>query len=153
MSHVHCIVLYCVVCAQALGYIGAVFGGPIAGLIADRMGRKLALMLVSIPYLIGYMMITYARFASDPVVFKTVLLIGRLFSGVGLGWSSLAVVVSAPFVCVCVCSSRGGTTYVVPTSVPIKTFQRSLLPPGHKDGNKSYSSLIGTCVCRTSSSL
>ena len=79
---------------QALGYIGAVFGGPIAGWISDRMGRKPALMLVSIPYLIGYLMITYARFASDPVVFKTILLIGRFFSGVGLGWSSLAVVVS-----------------------------------------------------------
>lgn len=86
----------CVACVvQALGYIGAVFGGPIAGLISDRMGRKPALMLVSIPYLIGYLMITYARFAVDPEVFKAILLIGRLFSGVGLGWSSLAVVVSS----------------------------------------------------------
>ncbi len=82
---------------QALGYIGAVFGGPIAGLISDRMGRKPALMLVSIPYLIGYMMITYARFSTHADVFKAVLLIGRLFSGVGLGWSSLAVVVSTSY--------------------------------------------------------
>ena len=69
-------------------------GGPIAGWISDRMGRKPALVLVSVPYLTGYMMITYARFATDPVLFKAVLLIGRFFSGVGLGWASLAVVVS-----------------------------------------------------------
>ena len=57
------------------------------------MGRKPALMLVSIPYLIGYMMIAYAHLATDAVVFKVILLIGRFFSGVGLGWASLAVVV------------------------------------------------------------
>ena len=68
-------------------------GGPIAGWISDRMGRKPALMLVSVPYLTGYMMITYARFATDPILFKAVLLIGRFFSGVGLGWASLAAVV------------------------------------------------------------
>ncbi len=50
-------------------------GGPIAGWISDRMGRKTALMLVSIPYLVGYLMITYARFISSSVLFKVVLLI------------------------------------------------------------------------------
>ncbi len=79
---------------QALGSIGAMIGGPIAGWISDRMGRKPALMLVSIPYLIGYLMITYARFASNSVLFKVVLLIGRFLSGVGIGWASLAATVS-----------------------------------------------------------
>ncbi len=81
-------------CIPALGSIGAMIGGPIAGWISDRMGRKPALMLVSIPYLTGYLMITYARFASDAVLFKVVLLIGRFLSGVGIGWASLAAIVS-----------------------------------------------------------
>ena len=59
------------------------------------MGRKPALMLVSVPYLIGYIMMAYAHLATDAVVFKVILLIGRFFSGVGLGWASLAVVVSS----------------------------------------------------------
>ena len=74
--------------------VGAIFGGPIAGWIADFLGRKVALLLVAIPYLSGYMMITYAHFIYNPVGFKTVLFLGRFLTGIGVGWSCLATPVS-----------------------------------------------------------
>ena len=51
--------------------VGAIFGGPIAGWIADFLGRKVALLLVAIPYLSGYMMITYAHFIYNPCLLYT----------------------------------------------------------------------------------
>ena len=74
--------------------IGAIFGGPVAGWIADVLGRKMALMLVAIPYLSGYLMITYAHLSYNPIGFRAVLLIGRFFTGIGMGWSCLATPVS-----------------------------------------------------------
>ena len=79
---------------QAMAPAGAVFGGPLAGWIADSCGRKAALLLVSLPYLSGYLMITYARFCVSPYGFKVVLLLGRFLTGLGVGWSSLATPVS-----------------------------------------------------------
>lgn len=79
---------------QAFAPVGALLGGPIAGWIADHWGRKPALLLAGIPYLVGYLMIALAHLIGDAVAFKTVLLIGRLLSGVGLGWSCMAVPVS-----------------------------------------------------------
>ena len=77
--------------------MGAIFGGPIAGSIADRWGRKITLLLSGVPYLTGYLLLVYAHFIDSPVAFKAVVLIGRLISGVGLGWSCLAVPVSGLF--------------------------------------------------------
>lgn len=85
--------------SQALAPVGAVFGGPIAGWIADHAGRKTALMLVGIPYLVGYLMMVYAHFITNSIGFKMVLLTGRFFTGVGLGWSCLATPVSVQFAC------------------------------------------------------
>ena len=65
--------------------MGAIVGGPLAGVAADRWGRKTALLLSGIPYLIGYLMIVYAHFISDPVAFKAVVLVGRVITGIGLG--------------------------------------------------------------------
>ena len=79
---------------QAFAPVGALLGGPIAGWIADHWGRKAALLLAGVPYLVGYLMIALAHLLGDPVAFKAVLLTGRLLSGVGLGWSCLAVPVS-----------------------------------------------------------
>ena len=70
--------------------VGAILGGPVAGWFADYLGRKIALLLVAIPYLCGYLMITYAHLICDPTGFKTVLFLGRFFTGFGLGWSCLA---------------------------------------------------------------
>lgn len=77
-----------------MGPVGAIFGGPIAGWIADSYGRKVALLLVVLPYFVGYLMISYAHFIYNPVAFKTVLFLGRFLTGVGLGWSCLASPVS-----------------------------------------------------------
>ena len=74
--------------------MGALFGGPIAGSVADRWGRKVALLLSGVPYLTGYLLLVYAHFINSPVAFKADILIGRLVSGVGLGWSCSAVPVS-----------------------------------------------------------
>ena len=79
---------------QAMAPIGAIFGGPIAGWIADHLGRKAALMLVGIPYLFGYLMIVYAHMLSSGTAFKVILLLGRFLTGVGLGWSCLTGPVS-----------------------------------------------------------
>ena len=81
-------------CLQALGPIGALLGGPVAGWVADHAGRKAALMLVGIPYLVGFLIMAYARFITNALIFKVVLLVGRFFTGVGLGWSCLATPVS-----------------------------------------------------------
>ena len=69
-------------------------GGLIAGWIVDYVGRKAALMLVGIPYLVGYLMMVYARFINHAVIFKVILLTGRFLTGVGLGWTCLATPVS-----------------------------------------------------------
>ena len=76
---------------QAFAPVGALFGAPIAGVIADRWGRKLALLLAGVPYLVGYLMMTLAYLIGDIAAFKAVLLTGRLLTGVGMGWSCLAV--------------------------------------------------------------
>ena len=87
--------LSCFFLSQALAPVGAIFGCPIAGWIADHLGRKAALMLVGVPYLTGYMLIVYAHMISNATAFKIVLLVGRFLTGVGLGWSCLAGPVSS----------------------------------------------------------
>ena len=79
---------------QAIAPIGAVFGGLPAGWVADKWGRKAALMLVGLPYLVGYLMVAYARFAVTRAGFISVLLVGRFLTGVGFGWATSAVSVS-----------------------------------------------------------
>lgn len=79
---------------QSFASVGALVGGPVAGLVADRWGRKVALLLVGVPYLVGYLMMTLAHLIGDPDGFKAVLLVGRLLTGVGQGWSCMAGAVS-----------------------------------------------------------
>jgi len=79
---------------QAFASVGAMFGGPIAGSIADHWGRKMSLMLCGVPYLIGYLMLSYAHYLPTAVGFKCLMLIGRLFTGMGLGWTASATPVS-----------------------------------------------------------
>ena len=79
---------------QSFASVGALVGGPVAGLVTDRWGRKVALLLVGVPYLVGYLMMTLAHLIGDPDGFKAVLLVGRLLTGVGQGWSCMAGAVS-----------------------------------------------------------
>ena len=77
---------------QSFFAVGAIIGGPLAGVIADRWGRKVALLLSGIPYLTGYLMIVYAHFISNPVAFKAVVLVGRVITGSGLAGSVITSV-------------------------------------------------------------
>ena len=77
-----------------MGPLGALCGGPVSGVIADRLGRKVALVLMGLPYFCGFLTLTYAHFITDPLAFKIVLMVGRFFTGAGLGWSSITSPVS-----------------------------------------------------------
>ena len=79
---------------QALAPVGAIFGGPFGGWIADRWGRKCSLMFNGVPYLVGYLILSYAHYAPTATVFKAVLLAGRFMAGLGMGWSSSVCPVS-----------------------------------------------------------
>ena len=68
--------------------MGAIFGGLFGGWIADRWGRKCSLLFCGVPYLIGYLTMSYAHYTPTAMIFKAVLLTGRFITGVGMGWAS-----------------------------------------------------------------
>ena len=82
--------------------VGAIFGGPIGGWIIDRWGRKCGMMFCGVPYLIGYLLLSYAHYVSTALVFNVLLSGGRFFSGIGMGWASAVSPVSFPCVPLCV---------------------------------------------------
>ena len=51
-------------------------------------------MLLGLPYLVGYLMVAYARFAVTRAGFIAVLFLGRFLTGFAGGMSVLAVTVS-----------------------------------------------------------
>ena len=60
----------------------------------DRFGRKAALLTVALPYLIGYLSICFSQIITEDTAFLVTLFGGRFVTGVGLGWSCVAVPVS-----------------------------------------------------------
>ena len=52
------------------------------------------MMLCGVPYLIGYLTLSYAHYTPTATVFKVLLLTGRFISGMGMGWASTVVSVS-----------------------------------------------------------
>ena len=60
----------------------------------DYWGRKPSLLLVSLPYFFGYLMMVYAHMIGLPALFKVVLMFGRFLTGVGIGWTSSVMPVS-----------------------------------------------------------
>ncbi|KAM4696989.1 solute carrier family 2, facilitated glucose transporter member 8 [Rhinophrynus dorsalis] len=64
--------------------IGAAAGGIFGGWIVDRIGRKLSLMLCSVPFVLGFTLIISAQNI-------WMLLIGRLLTGLASGVTSLVV--------------------------------------------------------------
>ena len=72
---------------QALAPVGAIFGAPVSGVLADRWGRKTALVLCGVPYFIGYLTLCYAHYMPTALGFKALALTGRFLTGVGMGWA------------------------------------------------------------------
>ena len=84
---------------QALAPVGAIFGGPVGGWVADRWGRKCSMMFCGVPYLIGYALMSYAHYIPSAIPFKVFLMIGRFISGLGMGWASAVSPVSCLTYC------------------------------------------------------
>ena len=63
------------------------FSGSLAGVIADHWGRKTSLVLSSVPYFTGYCMISYGHYLPTATSFKSILLVGRFLTGIGVGFS------------------------------------------------------------------
>nr|XP_033816932.1 solute carrier family 2, facilitated glucose transporter member 8 isoform X2 [Geotrypetes seraphini] len=64
--------------------IGAAFGGLLGGWVVDRLGRKLTLMLCSLPFVFGFTLIISAENIS-------MLYAGRILTGLASGVTSLVV--------------------------------------------------------------
>lgn len=68
------------------GLTGAVFGGW----LVDLLGRKLALMLTTLPFTFGWLLIVLSR-ATNGVAFRPIIYVGRFLTGVGCGYASVCV--------------------------------------------------------------
>ncbi len=84
----------CLVHFQAIGPIGGIFGGALAGPVSDRIGRSSSLVLMNIPHLIGWLTQAYAQWMPNAAGFISVLMLGRWFTGFATGWGSLVISVS-----------------------------------------------------------
>ena len=72
---------------QSLIAIGALFGGIIGGKAVDLIGRKFTIIVGTIPFALGWLLIFLAKN-------RAMLYTGRIFTGVGCGIETLAVAVS-----------------------------------------------------------
>ena len=116
---------------QALVPLGALAGGG-AGLVADRVGRKPAVLMSAVPNLIGWFLLCLAHYLTDPSTFKSLILIGRLFTGVATGWSLVCTSVRCiPFNC--------KQCYVLTLGILVgKSFESSRKPEKRKYGRIYY---------------
>lgn len=73
--------------------IGALFGAPVAGWLADFIGRKSALAVNSLPLVIGWVLIILSC-ATTGILFRPLLFAGRFVTGFGAGFATLAAPVS-----------------------------------------------------------
>ena len=71
---------------SAMVPFGAMVSGPIAGLLLDVLGRHTTMMLCTIPYTIGWLLILLTRL-TDGHAFLPILYAGRFFTGSGLGFT------------------------------------------------------------------
>lgn len=71
---------------SSLVAIGALFGGIIGGKAVDLTGRKFTIIVGSIPFALGWLLIFLAKN-------RAMLYTGRIFTGVGCGIETLAVAV------------------------------------------------------------
>ena len=67
--------------------MAALFGGY----VTDKIGRKLSIILCSIPYTIGWLLIVVTvKFTNSPA-FRPLMFSGRFILGVSVGWISFCV--------------------------------------------------------------
>ena len=79
---------------QSLSLAGAMLGSLLAWPVSHYLGRKASLMLSGIPAIVGWLMIALAHYGTQPIIFYSILLTGRLLTGTFYGWSSFCVSVS-----------------------------------------------------------
>ena len=72
---------------QSLVAVGAIFGCPIGGWAIDKFGRKRTLLLCSVPFELGWLLISFAQ---D----RAMLYSGRITTGLSCGIASVAAPVS-----------------------------------------------------------
>ena len=72
---------------QSLVAVGAIFGCPIGGWAIDKFGRKRTLLLCSVPFELGWLLISFAQ---D----RAMLYSGRITTGLACGIASVAAPVS-----------------------------------------------------------
>ena len=73
---------------QSLVTIGAILGSPVGGWAIDKFGRKSTIMLCVVPFVLGWLLISFAQ--NIPMLYS-----GRIITGMGCGAVSLAVPVSS----------------------------------------------------------
>ena len=71
---------------SALVPFGAMVSGPIAGVLLDVLGRHTTMMLSTVPYTIGWLMILLTH-QTDGHAFLPILYAGRFFTGSGMGFT------------------------------------------------------------------
>lgn len=75
---------------SALIPIGGLIGAVLAGWLVDLLGRKLALMLTTVPFTFGWLLIVLSHATTGPA-FRPIIYIGRFLTGIGSGYASLCV--------------------------------------------------------------
>ena len=68
---------------------GATITAPFGGWLFDYFGRKLSIILCSIPYTIGWLLIILTLTTDGPF-FRPLLFTGRFILGIGVGWTSVS---------------------------------------------------------------
>ena len=69
------------------------------GYLTDWIGRKPSIILCSIPYTIGWLLIILTVRFTDSPAFRILMFSGRFVVGLSVGWTSLCVNVSNEFYC------------------------------------------------------
>ena len=73
--------------------VGALLGAPVAGWLADSIGRKSALTVNSLPLAVGWLLIILSC-STTGVLFRPLLFAGRFITGFGAGFANLVAPVS-----------------------------------------------------------
>ena len=83
-----------------MGLVGGMIGGPPAGWVADKWGRKVSVAVSGIVFAVGYAIIALAKvpaLAVNPEGFKGLLMVGRLVTGIASGWTFVSTPVCHTF--------------------------------------------------------